>query len=621
MKNLFKLFALVVIVAASATACQEADNELDASTTLREGAVLYASTSSDSSTRISFTDNDTEGIALEWEQNDEFTVTDSDGVKYIFTCTDPSTGEFTSSEYVVLNEGETYTATYGSTEQLYTQNGDDITKLDAACYMTASFEYSSNLKFYFQHQMAIITFKFESAETTPSKLIFKNGDEEYTVNYTSIEPEEGVYTSHIMINPCEQSERLLSFTLYDSDGEDYYTRSVLTSKAYLAGVRYNASIDSIDEYFIPQIHINTENGESITSKDYYLSATIRIIDEDESLSLSSTDVSIKGRGNSTWNMPKKPYRLKFDSKQSLGGFPSDKSWVLLANYTDKSAFRTSLAFALSELTNLEYTPRWKFYDLYLNDTFQGSYLLSEHKKISTDRVNVGDDGFLLEVDQLSRVEDGDVYFYTNKILLNIKDSDDVEYESDEYYWIKDYMTEAETVLYSDDFKDPDNGYAKYFNVESFADWYLVNEIAKNNDAIFFSSCMMGVTRAGVISMGPVWDFDIGFGNCYYNYETTGFHIKNAAWISRLFQDPAFVEIVKERYEVIKNNLDGIYELIDTYEAYLTVSQYANNDVWGTLGIYVWPNYVWYDTYEEEVAYLKDWLTTRLEWLDVALYEL
>lgn len=426
-----------------------------------------------------------------------------------------------------------------------------------------------------------------------------------------------------MINPCEASERLLSFTVYNSDDEDYYSRSVVSSKAYLAGKRYNATIDNISEQFMPRIYINTEDGVSITSKDYYVSATITVIDEEESLSLSTTDVSIKGRGNSTWLKPKKPYRLKFDSKKSLGGFPSDKSWVLLANYMDKSAFRTSLAFALSELTNLAYTPRWKFYDLYLNDEFQGSYLLSEHKKISEDRVNVGDDGFLLEVDQLSRIEDGDVYFYTNKILLNIKDSDDVEYDSEEYNWIKDYMTEAETVLYGDDFKDPEIGYAKYFNVESFADWYLVNEIAKNNDAIFFSSCMMGVTRDGTISMGPVWDFDLGFGNCNYNnnWETTGFWIKDATWISRLFEDPAFVEIVKERYAVIKNNIESIYNLIDTYEIYLTDSQYANNSVWGTLGVYVWPNYVWFDTYEEEVAYLKQWLIARLEWLDTALDEL
>ncbi|MFI3269270.1 MAG: CotH kinase family protein [Rikenellaceae bacterium] len=299
--------------------------------------------------------------------------------------------------------------------------------------------------------------------------------------------------------------------------------------------------------------------------------------------------------------------------------------MLLANYTDKSALRTSVAFALSELTNLSYTPRWKFYDLYLNDEYQGCYLLSEHKKISDDRVNVGDDGFLLEVDQLSRVEEGDVYFYTETmgILLNIKDSNDVEYDTDEYEWIKSYMTEAENALYGENFKDEEIGYKKYFNVESFADWYVVNELAKNNDAIFYSSCMMNVTRAGVISMGPVWDFDIAFGNCNYNnsFSETGFWVKESNWISRLFEDPYFVNLVIERFAVLKNNIGDIYDLIDTYEVYLLNSQVANDNVWGTLGKYVWPNFVWYDTYPEEVAYMKEWLATRLSWMENALNEL
>lgn len=231
----------------------------------------------------------------------------------------------------------------------------------------------------------------------------------------------------------------------------------------------------------------------------------------------------------------------------------------------------------------------------------------------------------MEVDQLSRVEEGDVYFYTETmgILLNIKDSNDVEYDTDEYEWIKSYMTEAENALYGENFKDEEIGYKKYFNVESFADWYVVNELAKNNDAIFYSSCMMNVTRAGVISMGPVWDFDIAFGNCNYNnsFSETGFWVKESNWISRLFEDPYFVNLVIERFAVLKNNIGDIYDLIDTYEVYLLNSQVANDNVWGTLGKYVWPNFVWYDTYPEEVAYMKEWLATRLSWMENALNEL
>lgn len=372
---------------------------------------------------------------------------------------------------------------------------------------------------------------------------------------------------------------------------------------------------------LPIVYIETEGGTEIVSKDDYVNATISIkndlITRSSKLDLEPTAVRIKGRGNSTWKLPKKPYKLKFDSKTSLLGEPKDKEWVLLANYTDKSNLRNATAFFIGdELTALEWTPCTHFVELMLNGVYKGTYQLSEQVKIADERVNVSDDGYLLEVDQLDRMEEGDVYFKTDRILLNIKDSD-VEYDTEAYNWIKDYVTNVENVLYSENFLDENTGYAQYIDMQSYVDWYLVQEIAKNNDGIFFSSCYMNIAPNGKLKMGPLWDFDIAFGNINYNnnMDPTGFWVKNAVWISRMCEDPTFMKMIRERFDKIYNNKNVIYNYINENADYLKYSVIENNSVWKTLYTSTWPNYYIWGSYENEVQCLKDWITKRLDWLN------
>ena len=331
---------------------------------------------------------------------------------------------------------------------------------------------------------------------------------------------------------------------------------------------------------LPVLFIYTDNKEPIASKDNYVNGTIFFDGAGEFENLTAP-MRIKGRGNSTWSMPKKPYRIKFDEKQSMAGFPANKDWVLLANYADKTSLRTEVAFNISRNTSLEYTPRTQHVEVFINDVYNGTYVLTEQLKIGKDRINVTDDGYLLEVDQLSRLDEGDVYFTTDRILLNIKDPD-VELNSERYNWIRDFVIAAENALYGVNFKDPQNGYAKYIDVGSFVDWYLVNEITKNNDAKFFSSCYMNITPGGKLKMGPVWDYDIALGNVNYNnnYDPTGFWIKNSKWISRLFEDPAFVELVKERYNNLRGIiLNNIIAELNQDASYLSWSMIENNNKW------------------------------------------
>ncbi|MBQ5912323.1 MAG: CotH kinase family protein [Bacteroidaceae bacterium] len=371
---------------------------------------------------------------------------------------------------------------------------------------------------------------------------------------------------------------------------------------------------------LPILYINTENGVAITSKDDYVKGSIKIVEDIETRGagdIFESTMKIKGRGNSTWTFPKKPYKIKFDEKVSLLGEPADKEWVLLANYTDKTSLRNETAFDLGRMSNLEYTNRTHFVDVVLNGVYNGTYQLGEQLKISKNRVNVGDDGFLLEID--SKAEAEDITFKVAHIgyPINIKDPE-VKINSEAYNYVVRYLATVDSVLFCDNFKDKENGYAKYIDVNSFVDWYLINEIGKNCDANFFTSCYMNLSREGKLKMGPLWDFDIAFGNINYNAEcanTAGYWIRNVSWFRRLFQDPNFEQKVRERFDYFYSKRNDLFNEINANAQYLKYSIIENNYKWNTLYEHTWPNNTIMGSYENEVQELKTWLDKRFEWLN------
>lgn len=373
---------------------------------------------------------------------------------------------------------------------------------------------------------------------------------------------------------------------------------------------------------LPIITINTENGTDITSKDKYLNATIKIVEDittKASGDVFESSVRIKGRGNSTWNRPKKPYKLKFDEKVSLFGEPKDKEWVLLANYMDYTGIRNELAMFMGENSTLSYNCRTHYAELILNGEYMGTYQVGEQQKISKDRVNVTDEGFLIEIDSKPGTDDVTFKIGTIGQPLNIKDPE-VEVGSDHYNYIVNFMTEVESALYGENWLDVDNGWQKYMDMDSFVDWYLINEISKNNDAVFFTSCYMHHAPGGKLYMGPLWDYDLAFGNTYMNssYNPEGFYIKdNTSWYVRLFEDPAFVARVKERYDVFYTNKDLFLREINDCARYLELSAIENNNKWETLYTSHLYAYSVMGSYYNEVNYLKNWLSERMDWLKTA----
>jgi len=370
-------------------------------------------------------------------------------------------------------------------------------------------------------------------------------------------------------------------------------------------------------------------------KSSYVEGSLEIIGDGNFEGLEETTMKIKGRGNSTWwictdasagaVVGKCPYQVKFGDKTSILGMPEDKKWVLLAEKSDKSMIRNKIARYMGELSDLEYTPNAEYVELFINEDYQGTYLIGQKVEESSNRVDIGDDGYLIEIDTDAngRIDVDDIIFkptiwssiHTDGVF-NIKDPD-IDYGSDEFYLIENYINDFESVLYSNNFNNPDFGYKSYIDVDSLIDWFIINEIAKSVDARWYSSIYFSYIPGEKIKMGPIWDFDLSYGNLNYSdaQYTSDFYIKQNNWIDRLFLDEVFVEKVKIRYSYYYNKLDDIKSKIDEFAKYIDKSQKANFERWDILGVYVWPNPVYDLTYEQEVERLKNWIEERMNWLN------
>lgn len=389
------------------------------------------------------------------------------------------------------------------------------------------------------------------------------------------------------------------------------------------------AIENLVHYGLPIVVINTPNSEPIVSKeDYITGSTVSLLNADMTFDFQG-EMKIKGRGNSTWSAPKKPYKMKFDKKLSLFGDPKDKEWVLLANYHDKSMIRTDIAYWMaSNFGQFDYVPRFHFVDLMLNGKYNGTYQLGDQVKIAENRVNVGDDGFLLEID--AKADATDITFRVPHIgkPINIKDPDVVEGDEN-YNYVKDYVTRADATLYASNWLDEENGYKSLIDMQSFAEWYVMMELTKNNDAVFFTSCYMNLSRMGKLKMGPLWDFDVSLGGYWsgagrdFVNDPEGYYIKTqtGSWIARLFSDPAFVAAVKEAYAPYYNNKTAIIAHVESVAAANKKSAIANNKLWGTLCDKNSTDDVIGAAYDAQIEYLKNWISTRIEWLKTAFDEL
>ena len=386
---------------------------------------------------------------------------------------------------------------------------------------------------------------------------------------------------------------------------------------------------------IPTIFINTVNGVGVTSKDNYVEAyvTVRGAKNAED-NITEVLTEIKGRGNSTWGMAKKPYRLKFDKKiKFLGNEAKEKNWVLLANYADKTLLRNALAFETARnMFDFGFTPSVTFVDVVLNGKNLGNYTLTDQVEVKSKRVPVLEQeetttlndpeitgGYLIEVDGFADSEIS--WFQTNKgMKVTIKYPKDDEINSDQSYYISNYTQQMETALFSSSYTNAETGWRKYVDEASLVDWYIACELFGNSDSWW--STYMYKERGEIFKLGPLWDFDIAFNNDDRLGDATQKLMRTYAhdpktWIARWWQDAGFQANVKARWGELRskglksfmnNYIDEAAELLDE-------SQENNFNVWNILSSKVYRELAARGSYEAEVNFLKQYVINRISYLD------
>ena len=395
---------------------------------------------------------------------------------------------------------------------------------------------------------------------------------------------------------------------------------------------------------LPLVFINT-NGQEIVDEPR-IRADMGIVYNGEGERNSVTDpfnnysgkINIEIRGTTSQSFPKKQYGFETQTEDgenrnvSLLGMPEENDWILHAPFSDKTLIRNALAYHLYGLTG-HYSVRTQFCELVLNGNYQGVYLIMEKIKRDKNRVNIsslsendisGDDltgGYIFKADRVDTTCDlwGSTYdpFY---FVHSYPDCEEIAPEQEHY--IRHFLNDYETALRQYSFDDPVNGYRKYIDVPSFIDFLIINELGKNIDAYVLSTFYYKDkdSENDKLHAGPVWDFNLAFGNASYRggYKTDSLMVPELTSWSILLSDTIFRTELGNRWKILRENEfsdDNLIHIIDSLVLIVYEAQQRNFQCWDILGGEVWPNYFVGKTYYEEVGFLKNWTMERAYWLD------
>lgn len=373
---------------------------------------------------------------------------------------------------------------------------------------------------------------------------------------------------------------------------------------------------------LPVMEINTPDAAEITSKEEWINnVSFDIINSDGSIDCSGT-MQMKGRGNSTWAYPKKPYAIKLDSKAKVLGMAKEKRFDLLANWMDRTLMRNDVTFHLANMTSsMGWNPHGKFVEVILNGKHIGNYYLCEHIKVSENRVNIKEldtnategnaitGGYIMELDvNYDEVNKFKSSYYNLPYMF--KDPDEVN--DSQIAYMQQYVSDMEAALY-DDTKFANREYLSYMDIDSYIDWWFIHELSGNGEPIWPKSTYMHKDMNGKMIAGPVWDFDWG---TYTN--DIGWYDMNAVYYSRLFQDPIFVETVKNRWNSQKDKFAEAVSYIQETADYLKHSDEINNALWPISQRVNGDEDL---TYINATSRMKEIFQKRIEWMDKAINDM
>jgi hypothetical protein len=403
--------------------------------------------------------------------------------------------------------------------------------------------------------------------------------------------------------------------------------SILLITLFSNGMRAQQQLTNL-----PTFYITTTGAAPVRDKETWVPGHIVVVSSDASENLDM-DLEIRGRGNSTWNLPKKPYRIKLSSKKNLLGMPAnDRDWVLLANHTDKTLIRNALAFHISKRLGMEYTVADRFADVYLNGQYIGNYQVTDQVEVAGDRIPVEKQettntplpnlagGYLVEIDGFGSSEP--VHFTTTQsLIVTIKYPDDDDINSEQKQYIQNVIQNFEDVLFSTNFTDPEMGYRALVDTNSLINWYISCELTGDPDC-FYSTYIYKKHDNNKLIFGPVWDKDIAFNNCNRKGNLQNKLMRENAyhflqWIQRIWQDDWFKRAVNRRWLEFKDNdylNQLLQEFIDNTTYTLNASQQQNFTKWNILNTRVYDEWQLFPTYQGGVDFLKNYIIQRINFL-------
>lgn len=366
---------------------------------------------------------------------------------------------------------------------------------------------------------------------------------------------------------------------------------------------------------LPRLVIETNDFAGIRDRETEIPSHLQIYGEKAPES-EVYELTVRGRGNSSFKMPKYGLKLEFKDNVKLFGMPKNRDWALIANYGDKTHLRNYMMTRLSEWLGAKYTPRMQFVELYLNRKYMGLYLLSESIKVAKNRVNIeeNDTTFLVEKEDSKKfdppyVQSDNGYYYhikspknpspeTEKLLLD-------HIKAFENFAMRPYRYNSNEIV-------------EWIDLDDYLLFYWVHEYSKNEDGNFARSVHFTWKKGEPIHFGPLWDFDLAFGNASreQNKAPEEWYIRryrlNYYILQNSLVDSAAVVFWKEHRETFKALIDSVplyRSIIDKAieNEYRRWPVMKNTENWALKDPY--------DSYDEAVETMIEWMKQRYQWID------
>ena len=380
---------------------------------------------------------------------------------------------------------------------------------------------------------------------------------------------------------------------------------------------------------LPTVTIHTLDNVLPFDKETQITAQLTILGDDGHQVILTGPGTIKERGNASRLYPKRPYRIKFDEKQTVLGSPAKaKKWTLIPNYSDKTLVRNMLAFEMSRRMEMPYTPFCTMVDVMVNGEYKGCYQLADQVEVKKNRVDIvemdDDDvsgealtgGYLLEIDAYAP-EEASSFYSDNLNPVTIKSPDE------------DNITPEQTSYIINHFNMMERNKEKYLDKNTFLRHFIVGELSGNTDT-YWSTYVYKNRSNDTIYTGPVWDFDLAFNNDVRTYPVNSlddfiYRTKgNCAGHMREFADefivnnPESMRQLKDTWRHARHRgftAGNMIAYLDSLETLLSRAQELNFKRWKVMYIRVQQNPIVWGSYKAEVQNVRDFIGERFTWMD------